>query len=99
MGCTSGDLFGFKCPKENLGAREYSRHPDPEGQLFNYTRIFPLIDQVQSETIVSFYLQIANFSICALRVKLVVMVVELEMFLILSHFLVFGRSICYRHLF
>jgi len=36
VGCTSGDLFGFRCPKESLGAREYSRHPDPEDCQFFY---------------------------------------------------------------
>jgi len=35
-GCTSGDLFGFQCPKENLGAQEYSRHSDPEDCQFFY---------------------------------------------------------------
>jgi len=35
-GCTSGDLFGFRCPEENLGAQEYSRHSDPEDCQFFY---------------------------------------------------------------
>jgi len=35
-GCTSGDLFGFQCPDQNLGAQEYSRHSDPEDCQFFY---------------------------------------------------------------
>jgi len=36
VGCTSGDLFGFRCPEENLGAQGYSRHSDPEDCQFFY---------------------------------------------------------------
>jgi len=35
-GCTSGDLFGFRCPEKNLGPQEYSRHSDPEDCQFFY---------------------------------------------------------------
>eukprot|EP00090_Calanus_glacialis_P036149 TRINITY_DN6166_c0_g1_i3.p1 TRINITY_DN6166_c0_g1~~TRINITY_DN6166_c0_g1_i3.p1 ORF type:complete len:573 (-),score=141.77 TRINITY_DN6166_c0_g1_i3:190-1908(-) len=35
-GCTSGDLYGFRCPEENLGAQGYSRHSDPEDCQFFY---------------------------------------------------------------
>ena len=32
-GCTSGDLFQFRCPDQSVqSVHEHSRHPDPNGE-------------------------------------------------------------------
>ena len=88
-GCTSGDLFQFRCPDQSVqSVHEHSRHPDPNGEDDIHTNKLKIITCIfcdengpySNPNIVAH--QIANSSTSASRARLAGTVAAMEAFLI-----------------